>query len=347
LLTNSSEAFHYYIHGYDAAMELDLLGAEEWFSKAIGADSSFISAYVLLSIAYRGLGEGKLAKKWCNMAYEKRQSLPLLGKLMLDHLNAYYYDTYDEQIKYLKQILEIDESNTNYLYFLGSAHHGLRQYDDAITYFEKALDIHKKWGTPFRFPFLYYWLGDSFHQLNNHKREKEVYELGLMVSPENPIIIAYQAICELSQGNQGKADDLMAKYKSIRKNNSHWPESRILTGIGSIYEEAEWFNEAEVYYRQALRIDPVNPFRMNALAWLLINNDIDVNEGMDLIEKSLDLNPDNWSTLDTYGWGLYKQGKFEESLKVLKDAWDLRPAYMHQGYLHIQEVEQALARQNQ
>ena len=55
---------------------------------------------------------------------------------------------------------------------------------------------------------------------------------------------------------------------------------------------------------------------------------------------------DNYSFLDTRGWGLYKQGRLEEALKVLNDSWDLRPLYDHEGYQHIQEVEQALASQN-
>jgi len=347
LPTKSSEAFQYYILGYNAAMEWDLQASVEWFSKAIESDSTFISAYVLLSIAYRGLGESKLAKLWCNLAFEKRESLPLLEKLMLDHLHAYYYETYEEQVRYIKQILEIDESNTIYIYFLGSAYHGLKQYENAVFYLEKFLDIHNTWGTYSRWPLVYCWLGDSYHHLNNHKREKEVYELGLIGSPENTTIVRYQAICELSQGNSDQADKLIAKYKSIAKNTNHWSESRILIGMGNIYAKAELFDEAEKHFRQALALDPENPRRLDDMAWFLIKNNREVNEGVDLVSKSLELNPDNWVALDTYGWGLYKQGKPEESLRILKKSWDLRPVHNQTLYEHLQEVEQALASQDQ
>ena len=36
---------------------------------------------------------------------------------MLDHLYAYFFETYEEQIRYIKQILEIDETNTTYIVF--------------------------------------------------------------------------------------------------------------------------------------------------------------------------------------------------------------------------------------
>ena len=344
--TNSSEAFQYYIRGYNAFMDNDFQASIEWGSKALEIDSGFISVYVGRPFIYSMLGKDKLAKKWCNMAYKKRDELPLIEKLKVDHLNAYYFKTPKEQIKYLKQILEIEEMNTLYWFFLGVAYNMQHQYKDAAISFEKTLEIHKKWGTYYRNPWTYEILGQSYHKINEHKREKEVYELGLSVFPDHPWIILQQAICALSQGDTDKAEILITKYKSIRKNKNLWPESRILSGVGYIYEEANLFDDAEIIYHQALKLDPGNPSRMYDLAWLLIDKDINVNEGVALIQKALELSPDNWYYLDTKGWGLYKQGMYEEALKVLKDAWDLRPYYDLEGYQHIQEVEKALASQN-
>ncbi|KPL15309.1 MAG: hypothetical protein AMS23_03250 [Bacteroides sp. SM1_62] len=343
--THSSEALQCYFHGYNAAMDMDLQPAAEWLSQAIEIDSGFISAYVLLSITYRGLGEDKLAKNCCVMANKKRDVLPLLEKLQLDHLNAYYFDTPKEQIRYLKQILEIDELSSFYWFLLGSVYYNQDQYEHAVSHFEKVLDIHKKWGTPYRFPLLYFRLGNSYHHLNNHKREKEVYELGLNVFPDYPTIISYQAICALSQGDMDKAKNLITKYKSIGKNINLWSQSRILSDIGYMYVRADLFDEAEKQLRQALSMDPQNSVIMNDLAWFLIDYDINVDEGVELIEKALVIDPEDWYSLDTYGWGLYKQGKYKEALKILNDSWEIRPVYDHEGYQHIQEVNKALSNQ--
>ena len=35
-----------------------------------------------------------------------------------------------------------------------------------------------------------------------------------------------------------------------------------------------------------------------------------------------------------------------EALALLKDAWERKVVYSHRGYLHIQEVEKALAEEN-
>jgi tetratricopeptide (TPR) repeat protein len=68
---------------------------------------------------------------------------------------------------------------------------------------------------------------------------------------------------------------------------------------------------------------------------------------MELINKALALKPDNWYLLYTKGLGYFKQGKVKESHEILNKAWDLRPGYNHDHFILLQEVEQALASQNQ
>ena len=86
---------------------------------------------------------------------------------------------------------------------------------------------------------------------------------------------------------------------------------------------------------------------MRDFAWFLIDNDINVEEGLALSEMILNSYPEYWPSLDAKGWALYKLGKKEEALELLKDSWELKPAYSHTGYLHIQEVEKAVEGQNQ
>ncbi len=292
------------------------------------------------------IGNDKLAKHWCNLAYNKRDELPLKQKLILNHLHAYYYSMPDEEISYLKQFLELDKLNPTYWYMLGLVYYlKLHDYENAIMNFEKALEIHKKWEIDFRNPWIYACLGESYHQINDHKKEKEIFELGLRIFPEYGRIIQHQAVCAFSQGDTKQAEKLVREFKSVRKNKDQWSDSRILSRIGNIYEEASFFDEAEDHYRQAFKLDPQNAERINALAWFLIENDVNENEGLELIQKAVEHKPDNWYYLDTWGWGLYKQGRLEEALKILKDAWELRPFYDHEGYHHIQEVERAVAKQ--
>ncbi len=344
--TNSSEAFKYYIHGFDAYMELEMETAVEWFSKAIETDSTFINPYVYISFAYQLMGNNRQSKYWCKKAYSKRDGLTVEGKLFINAVNAYYFETPYEEIRYLKQLIELDDLNPQYWHQLGFAHYKLFEYEDAINNWKQVFEIYEKWGAENRNPFIYFLLGTAYHKTNDHKKEAEVLELGRSLFPEAMLIIHYQAICAFSQGEIEKGNNLLSDYKSLRRNILHCTEAMISSDIGAIYSSANLFDEAENYYRNAIQIEPENIFWLNNFAWFLIDNEINVNEGLDLLEIILKLYPEYWPSLDSKGWGLYKLGRIEEALKLLKDSWDLRPAYVHEGYLHIQEVEQALAKKN-
>ena len=85
---------------------------------------------------------------------------------------------------------------------------------------------------------------------------------------------------------------------------------------------------------------------MNDLAYLLIDSERDIAEGMDLADRALELKPDNYSFLHTKGWGLYKQGKYREALNVLQKSWELRrqnAVYDHSAFLHLEAAKKAVA----
>ncbi|TFH26814.1 MAG: hypothetical protein E4H10_05920, partial [Bacteroidia bacterium] len=247
-ITNSAEAFQYYIHGYNAFLDYNYDATREWWSKSIEADSGFITTYVFLAYML----DANQGKELCKLAYKKRDGLPLKGKLMVDYLNAIYFEIPKEVIKYLKQILEIEELNPVYWFLLGREYYSIDQYRDAVIYFEKVLDICEKWGTNFMNPVLYELLGDSYHKVNEHNKEIEVYELGLDLFPDYGDIIQHQAICALSLGDIDEADVYITKYISSENNRGLWSESQILSGVGNIYTEANLFDKAEKSYRQAL-----------------------------------------------------------------------------------------------
>ena len=85
---------------------------------------------------------------------------------------------------------------------------------------------------------------------------------------------------------------------------------------------------------------------MNNLAYFLIDNERYINEGMVLVDKALEQNPENYNYLQTKGWGLYKQGKYQSALDILQKSWDLRrqkAIYEYEAYLHLEAAKKAFA----
>ena len=50
---------------------------------------------------------------------------------------------------------------------------------------------------------------------------------------------------------------------------------------------------------------------------------------------------DYYNFLDTKGWGLYKQGKCKEALKILEETWNSAPFPLYSIYSHLEEVKKA------
>jgi tetratricopeptide (TPR) repeat protein len=107
-------------------------------------------------------------------------------------------------------------------------------------------------------------------------------------------------------------------------------------------------DKAEEYYRQALLLEQESPDRMNTLAYFLIDKDRNISEGLELVDKALKSDPDNYIYLHCKGWGLFKQGKYQEALDILQKSWDLRmknAIYDHEAFLHLEAAKKAVANQ--
>jgi tetratricopeptide (TPR) repeat protein len=345
--TNSPEAYRYYINGENAFKKSDFYTARNWYLQTIAIDSNLTDAYIMLSSAYQYQGLYDQAKEWSLRLYKKRDILPMYQKVYANWGYARYFETPYEEIKYLEQLRELDDQIPFTYYLLGGDYRRLQQYDKAIPYYEKALDIYKKWDVKPWWINYFTDLGRAYHKTGQFNKERKIYRKAGQYFPDNPVLIFRQAILSLTEKNLIKTNQYIEKYKSTLKENSS-SEADIIAGLASIYSEAGILAKSEEYFRQALSLEPENPIRINALAYFLIDNDGNINEGLELIDKALVLSPDNFEYLDTKGWGLYKRGKYVEALDILQKSWDLRrekAVYDHVAYLHREAAQNAVANQ--
>ena len=343
----SSEAFRYFIHGTNALMgEMDMQLAIQWFTRAIETDTNFITPYLSLSNAHLQAGNIGMSQRMVRAAHAKREQLSITDQLLVDQLYASFFETPDQEINYARQLIKLDELNPIYHHLLAVAYYKTEAYEEAVPVWERSLEIHREWGTEWKNPYVYFMLGDTYHKLGNHKREDEVLALGASIMPDNFMIVQYQAICALAHGEEEKANNLLSHYQHIRKNVTYCPQAMILTGHGFIYEEANLMEKAEQYYRETTVVDPKNPNWKNTLSWFLIDNDIDIDEGMELNEQLLARFPGHPSLLDTKGWGLYKKGEYEEALALISQAWENKAVYNHSMYRHLKAAEKAVEELN-
>ncbi len=339
--TRSSEAFKYYMHGLDAIMDMDMGQAVDWFTKAVEIDSMFINAQIFLAHAYHMYGAEALARQIVTQTYDYKGGLAVADKLMLEHLHAYFFETPFEEIKYSRQLVDLDEMNPIYWHSLAVAHYKVNEFEEAVSCWEKLFALNEKWGSPWQNPFAYFMLADSYHQLEEYTKEGEILALGNRLFPKNGYIQFYRAIWAVTQEDTVLTHQIMEDYLSFRHNVTNCPEALISNDIGFIYSSAGLFDEAEQHFRSAIRMEPQNLQYHFNLAMFLIDEEVDVDEGVEIVDRLLESIPDHWNLLNYKGWGLYKKGRYEEAVELLRHAWEKKPLYNHMLFLHLQEAEKA------
>jgi len=343
--TGSPEAYRLYIRGMNVFFAFDFSSAIELFNKALEIDSGFISARIFQIFALGNQGMHEKAMIDLRETYKQIENVSYINQLMLEYLKSYYDKDPHSGIKYIGLLLQDDPQRRTMWFLQGMNYIDINQYEKAAQCFEKALEIDKKWGVLWKWSQLYILSGIAYHELDKYDREKEIYELGLAALPDYPEIIYRQAICAFSRGDTTEAYEHIAKYKSTGEANG-WNKDQITIQVGLIYQAVGQNDHSIDIFRDLIARDPQNPWNNWRLASILIENEINVNEGMDFVNRALETEPDNYYFLVTKCSGLYKQGQFEESLEILNKSWEARPLYNHDHYLHIQEVEKALANQN-
>jgi tetratricopeptide (TPR) repeat protein len=152
------------------------------------------------------------------------------------------------------------------------------------------------------------------------------------------------AVCALSQRKTNEADEVLVKYRAKHKELGT-QENLLELFMGQMYEEAHIMDQAEMHYRKSYELKPQNVDCIMDLARFLINNEINVNEGMGLIQQILVKIPDNIVVLDLKGWGLYKQGKYEEALQLLEQIRERNTGINFDLYTHFEAAKKAVADQ--
>jgi tetratricopeptide (TPR) repeat protein len=81
----------------------------------------------------------------------------------------------------------------------------------------------------------------------------------------------------------------------------------------------------EQLMRKLIQIQPDHAHAYNALGYGLLERNDRIPEAMQLVEKALQLSPDDTAIMDSVGWGYYRSGRLEESVKMLRRAFAGNP----------------------
>ncbi|MDD5300832.1 MAG: tetratricopeptide repeat protein [Gallionella sp.] len=81
----------------------------------------------------------------------------------------------------------------------------------------------------------------------------------------------------------------------------------------------------EQLMRKLIQIKPDHAHAYNALGYGMLERNERIPEAVELVEKALQLAPDDVAIMDSVGWGYYRSGKLDESVKLLRRAFAGNP----------------------
>jgi len=94
---------------------------------------------------------------------------------------------------------------------------------------------------------------------------------------------------------------------------------------GIAYERLKEWDKAEPNFKQALELSKDQPEVLNYLGYSWIDQGVNLDEGMDMIRKAVDLRPRSGFIVDSLGWAHYRLGQYEDAVKELERAVSLMP----------------------
>jgi tetratricopeptide (TPR) repeat protein len=134
------------------------------------------------------------------------------------------------------------------------------------------------------------------------------------------------ALANLFRGNKECGEAIpyftMALQKLGKPERIHWA---LYYGRGVCYERTKDWPKAEADLKKALELDENQGLTLNYLGYVWIDQNINLKEGMALINRALEKTPDDGYYRDSLGWGYFRLKDYSRAVIELERAVVARP----------------------
>ena len=121
------------------------------------------------------------------------------------------------------------------------------------------------------------------------------------------------------------------------------------TYLGDTYNRMKNYRLSDENYENALKLQPENSYVLNNYAYYLSLRNENLDKAETMSSKSVKLDPANAANMDTYGWVLYKLGRYSEAAEWVEKAVAATPSpdadlWEHLGdiYFKLGAIEKAM-----
>lgn len=236
----------------------------------------------------------------------------------------------------LTRLIEQGQHTDEAHYYLGKIADMQNQPEQAIGFYEQVEQGSHYFPALSRASALQAELGDFTGALNNIRKLKAANPN----QAENFWLLEINLLLEQERQDEAfqVANDALEEL----------PDSvRIRYARAMLLDSMDRTMEAEDDLRRVLEAEPDNAVALNALGYILATRTDRLDEAETLVRRALDINPDNPAIQDSMGWVLFRQGRFQDALSYLQQAYRSFPdpeVAAHYGELLWRIGEQVQAR---
>jgi tetratricopeptide (TPR) repeat protein len=122
---------------------------------------------------------------------------------------------------------------------------------------------------------------------------------------------------------QGKMDQALTEFKTLAQREPKSIGTR--TMVAAILQTQNKRDEAKKAYRETLLIDPTAAVAANNLAWMMTEDNSNLDDALQLVQAARAKLPDSPEVNDTLGWIYYKKGMHEQAIAAFKQSVEKQP----------------------
>ncbi len=189
----------------------------------------------------------------------------------------------------------------------------------------------------------YVLMAEIHKQRGRYDQGHEILQQGQARMPADPVLSMARASLYLAEDRTGEA---RAIYTALRR--SHPDYLPAIFSLAALYDRLGDKRQALTLYRHSLELDGDYLPALNNLAYLLADNYGDLEEALRLARQALRKSPSDARVMDTVGYVLVRQQRFDEALPFLRQASQMLPeeplVLIHLGKAYLGLGQRAEAR---
>lgn len=218
---------------------------------------------------------------------------------------------------YLQMALFLEPSSPFALAALANVYETTKNYDDAIKAYERIPD-----GTPLQ-QAIDIRKAQNLNLLDRVDEAKALLERQAERDPTDPK--AFDALGNLMRSHK-RYEEAIGYYSKVialikKPEAKHWP---YYYARGTSYERVKKWPLAEADLQKALQLSPNQSLILNYLGYSWVDQGVHLKRGLKLIERAVQLKPDDGYIVDSLGWAHFRLGNYKQAVKYLERAVELR-----------------------